>query len=242
VSELDEISRQYLQRPADREVDAVFIDAIAEYIVAKLEGASVIELGLGDRVWTPRLLRRFDRVVSVDGSAELVAAAGAVHTDPRWQGIVSYFEDFTPDQPADVVLATGVLEHVDDPQGVLRRAREWLVDDGELVVTVPNGESLHRQLAKVMGLVDDPTTPGEADVRLGHKHVFTLDRLLSTVEAAGYHVLEVEGLLAKTLPNSLLVACSDAQLRGLVEVGRLLPPRLAGTLYVRARLAAAERA
>jgi hypothetical protein len=84
--------------------------------------------------------------------------------------------------------------------------------------------------------VDDPSTPGEADRRLGHKHVFTLDRLLATVEAAGYEVLEVEGLLAKTLPNSLLVACSDAQLRGLVEVGRLLPPRLAGTLYVRARL------
>ena len=236
MSELDDISREYLQRPPDREVDAIFIDAIAEFVVAKLRGSGVIEMGLGDRVWTPRLLRRFDRVVSVDGSAELVAAA-AVGADPRWQGVVSYFESFTPDQPADVVLVTGVLEHVDDPEAVLRRARDWLVTDGEIVVTVPNGESLHRQLARVLHLVDDPTTPGEADRRLGHRHVFTLDRLLAILEATGYSVIEMEGLLAKTLPNSFHAACSEQQLRALVEVGRMLPPRLSATLYVRARLA-----
>ncbi len=236
MNELDAISSEYLQRPPDREVDAVFIDAIAEHIIDRLTGASVIELGLGDRVWTPRLLARFDRVVSVDGSAELVAAVAASTPDPRWSGVVSYFEDFTPAEPVDVVLATGVLEHVDDPERVLRRARGWLRPGGELVVTVPNGESLHRQLAKLMGLVADPTEPGEADRRLGHKHVFTFDRLVATIRAAGFEVIESDGLLAKTLPNGLMVSCTDEQLRALVQLGRLLPTHLSGTLYVRARL------
>jgi hypothetical protein len=86
-----------------------------------------------------------------------------------------------------------------------------------------------------MGLVDDPTTPGDADRRLGHRHVFTIDSLLAALGSAGYVVIESEGLLAKTLPNSLHVGCTDEQLRALVQVGRLLPPRLAATLYVRAR-------
>jgi SAM-dependent methyltransferase len=235
MNELDGISQQYLDRPPDRQVDSIFIDAIAEHVIARLAPrGTVIELGLGDRVFTPRLLRHFDEVISVDGSKTLVEAVRAEIDDPRWTGVVSYFEDFSPSRQVDAVLATGVLEHVDHPELVLRRVRSWLGETGTLVVTVPNGESLHRQLACILGIADDPTVPGEADIRLGHKHVFTLDRLMSIVESSGFVAEEVEGLLAKTLPNGLMVGCSEAQLRGLVQLGRALPPRLSGTLYVKA--------
>jgi hypothetical protein len=64
--------------------------------------------------------------------------------------------------------------------------------------------------------------------------VFTVDALTRTIESCGFAVDEVEGFLAKTLPNSLLVHCSDEQLAGLVDVGRLLPVELAGAICVRA--------
>jgi trans-aconitate methyltransferase len=237
MNELDRISGEYLARPPDREVDAVFTDAIAQHVLADLRGDIALELGLGDRVWTPRLLERFDRVVSVDGSPQLVEAAAAQISDPRWQGVVSYFEEFTPEVLVDVVVATGVLEHVDDPRLILGRARSWLRPDGQLIVTVPNGGSLHRHLAVAMGLIDDPATLGDSDHRLGHQRVFTVDHLVGDIEASGFAVVHLEGLLAKTLPNALLVGCTDDQLRGLVQVGRLLPVELSGTLFVRAVLA-----
>jgi len=235
VSELEEISRQYLDRTPDREVDAFLIAEIAQRVCQDLSGESVIELGVGDRAWTPLLLERFERVVSVDGSAALIKKVAEELSEPRWTGVVSMFEHFTPTDRAEVVLATYVLEHVDNPEEVLARARTWVSDDGLLVVIVPNAGSLHRRLAQAMRLVDDPTALGEADRRLGHKRVFTVDTLSAAVKEAGFAIESIEGFLAKTLPNSLLVQCSDAQLAGLVDLGRALPTDLAAAICLRAR-------
>lgn len=235
MSELEDISHQYLERTPDRETDALLISIVADRVVGELpRGGSVVELGVGDRVWTPLLLEHFDRVVSVDGSAQLIEAVRGHLDAARWTGVVAMFEDFDPEEPVDVVLATYVLEHVDDPEVILRRARSWVNDAGLLVVVVPNAGSLHRHLARAMGLVDEPTALGEADKRLGHKRVFTVPALVEAVESAGFGVDSVEGFLAKTLPNSLLVHCSDEQLAGLVDVGRLLPPELAAAMCVKA--------
>lgn len=235
MTELEEISSQYLDRTPDREVDAFLIGEIAKRVCRDLQGESVIELGVGDRAWTPLLLERFERVVSVDGSAALIEKVGEELSEVRWTGVVSMFEQFTPDEQAQVVLATYVLEHVDHPELVLARTRTWVRDDGLLVVIVPNAGSLHRRLAQAMGLVDDPTALGEADRRLGHKRVFTVADLTGAVEAAGFAIESIEGFLAKTLPNSLLVHCTDAQLTGLVDLGRELPTELAAAFCVRAR-------
>lgn len=235
MTDLEKMSHEYLDRTPDREVDAFLVGTIAKRVCRNLGGESVIELGVGDRVWTPLLLAQFERVVSVDGSAALIEKVGEELSEPRWTGVVSTFEEFTPTDRADVVFATWVLEHVDDPTLVLTRARSWVRNDGLLVVIVPNAGSLHRRLAQAMGLVDDPTALSDSDRRIGHKRVFTLDGLTATVEAAGFVIESVEGYLAKTLPNSLLVHCSDDQLAGLVDVGRLLPLDLAAAICVRAR-------
>jgi 2-polyprenyl-3-methyl-5-hydroxy-6-metoxy-1,4-benzoquinol methylase len=230
------MSVEYLDRTPDRQVDSVFIATIAKRITAALPGRTCIELGVGDRMWTPELLARFESVTSVDGSEALVQVAAAELDNPRWTGVASYFEDFTPAESVDVVLATYVLEHVDDPVLVLRRAATWIVPHGEIVVVVPNAGSLHRRLGQVMGLMSDPRELGEADLRLGHKRVFTPESLRETIEAAGLVVHDLTGYMAKALPNSLLTQCSDEQLRGLVDVGSQLPLEFAGALAVRARL------
>ena len=234
MSDLDAISHEYLTRTPDREIDSYLISVIADRVLENMRGGTVIELGIGDRVWTHKLLERFDHVTSVDGSQQLVDAMREEVDAAHWTGVVSYFEAYDAPQLVDVVLATYVLEHVDDPIPVLQRARRWVRDDGMLVVVVPNAGSLHRQLARAMQLVDDPTALGDADRRLGHKRVFTVDTLVQAIESCGFGVDAVEGFLAKTLPNSLLVHCSDEQLAGLVDVGRLLPVELAGALCVRA--------
>ena len=93
MNDLERMSVEYLERTPDRDVDAIFIEAIAERVTARLPGRTCIELGIGDRMWTPTLLERFDWVVSVDGSETLVATAAAELDNPRWTGVASYFED-----------------------------------------------------------------------------------------------------------------------------------------------------
>ena len=53
---------------------------------------------------------------------------------------------------------------------------------------------------------------------------------------AGFEVLERKGLFTKALPNDLLTACTDEQLKGLVELGVELPIEYSATIYFQARV------
>ncbi|MBV8588701.1 MAG: hypothetical protein JO212_01305 [Acetobacteraceae bacterium] len=54
--------------------------------------------------------------------------------------------------------------------------------------------------------------------------------------AAGFHIEHRQGLWAKLLPNAMLVNCSEAQLRGMVELGMELPIDYAAVTYMVARV------
>ena len=154
------------------------MDMVAEYIIGKMSGERILELGAGEQVWTPRMVARFPHVTTLDGSPDLLESMTARLADTpgatRWAPVHTYFEDYVPEQRFDTVVATYVLEHVTDPALIVRLANtKWLKPGGQLVVAVPHGLSLHRRLAVKMGLASRPDELGETDQRLGHKHCFT---------------------------------------------------------------------
>jgi hypothetical protein len=48
---------------------------------------------------------------------------------------------------------------------------------------------------------------------------------------AGFKVIEKKGMFTKILPNSMLVQCSDEQLRGMFELGLELPIEYSAAIY-----------
>ena len=75
-SPLDANQHEYLTPTSDRVVDQKFVKLIADYILERVRGQSVLELGVGDQVWTPMLVRQFSKVTTVDGSPVLLKAMG----------------------------------------------------------------------------------------------------------------------------------------------------------------------
>ena len=55
--------------------------------------------------------------------------------------VEGYFETFSSDEKFDVINMGFVLEHVDDPIGLLNRVKNWLAPGGRLFLGVPNGNS-----------------------------------------------------------------------------------------------------
>lgn len=229
---LEKFKDEYLSPSADRRVDQRLVEMVADYIIPKLTGNRILELGVGDQVWTPKLLERFVDVTSIDGSAELLAAMGSRLAGKKWTPVQTYFEDFESERGFDTVLITYVLEHVDDPSLILNRARRlWLRPRGRLAVVVPHALSLHRRLAVRMGLASYCGELGETDKRMGHKRCLTWHEMEKLIVDAGFRILERRGMITKVLPNSMLVHCSDEQLRGLFDLGLELPMDYAAAVF-----------
>ncbi len=230
--ELNTYKDEYLFPKPDRKVDQKIMELVSEFVISRLTGSRILELGIGDQIWTQKLLNKFADVTSVDGSADLLSAMQKKVTGENWTPVLSSFEEYQPDQLFDTVLITYVLEHVDDPFLILRRARhKWLKEGGRLTVVVPHALSLHRRLAVKMGYLIHCEELGETDRRMGHKRCFTCYEMEKMIVNSGFKIVEKKGMFTKVLPNSMLVQCSDEQLQGLFKLGFELPIEYSAIIY-----------
>lgn len=98
--------------------------------------AAVVDLGCGDGALTATLLERWPaaRVVGVDSSAEMLAAAPPVPGLVLEQGDL---RDWTPAGRVDVVVTNAALQWVPGHLELLPRYAGWLAPGGELALQVP---------------------------------------------------------------------------------------------------------
>jgi 2-polyprenyl-3-methyl-5-hydroxy-6-metoxy-1,4-benzoquinol methylase len=197
-------------------------DFAAARAVLEVRGPDVLVLGAATGSWARPLLERFGRFDVADAVPELVARIEARHRG-RVRGYVALFEELDPDRPYDTVIMGHVLEHVVDPVAVLRRARSWLQPSGRIVILSPNAQSLHRRIGVRLGMLPDVTSFSPADHELGHRRVYTRERLRADVETAGLRCATLGGLLLKPLANHQMDVFSDALRAAFFALGEELP-------------------
>ena len=230
--DLESISTEYLEPTPDRVVDQRIFELISDFVIPRLDGRRVLELGVGDQVWTPKLISRFEEVTTVDACQNLLDQLSKQLDSSRWTPVCSFFEDYEPEERFDGMLATYVLEHVDSAVGVLERARtHWLRPGGRIAVVVPHALSLHRRLAVKMGLLAHPAELGETDVRMGHTRCYTCFEMERCLVEAGFSILEKHGMFSKLLPNRLMANFTDQQLKGMFDLGLDLPMEYSAAIY-----------
>jgi 2-polyprenyl-3-methyl-5-hydroxy-6-metoxy-1,4-benzoquinol methylase len=238
TAELERIAEAYHH---NNEVPDKFIEDICQehcchWLQSLLKPSdAVIELGYGEGITTTRLSAVAQDYTVVEGAASLVQTLKSRH--PSVKAVQALFETHTPAEPCDKLLALHVLEHVDDPVALARHFRNWLKPDGELVVIVPNRDSLHRRLAVMMGLQPALDTLSARDHLVGHQRVYDLPGLEADLRAAGFEPVERRGFFLKTLPNSLMLQHSPQLLWALNRLGDELPVEMQANLGIRARLA-----
>ena len=144
-------------------------------------GLSLLDVGCGPGNITADLAGRVGggRVVGLDLSAEVVAAATADHERPNLTFAVGdvYALDH-PDDSFDVVYAHQVLQHLSDPVAALREMRRVVAPGGLVAardsdygafVWSPDDDRLTRWMA----LYHELTTHNRADADAGrHLHVY----------------------------------------------------------------------
>jgi 2-polyprenyl-3-methyl-5-hydroxy-6-metoxy-1,4-benzoquinol methylase len=192
------------------------------------EGA-VLELGSFKGDFTKRLLPHFTNITCVEASTEAIKTAQA-ELGGKAKFIHGLFEEVTLPEKYDNIVLTHVLEHLDDPIGLMKRVNsEWLSDSGRFFLVCPNANAPSRQIAVKMGLIshNDAVTPAEKEH--GHRITYTLDTLERDARAAGLRVVYRSGIFFKALANfqwdRLLNTdiISKEYLEGCYQLGQVYP-------------------
>ena len=99
---------------------------------------SVVDVGCGNGRQVTRFLEPFAaKVVGLDLHPGCIEYAQRRFGSERTQFKVSLIEDL--DETFDVAVMSDVLEHVDDPSGLLAHVADHVTDGGHLLISVPNG-------------------------------------------------------------------------------------------------------
>ncbi len=194
----------------NRITHATYGDMVARHI-RTMGARTALSLGIGHAEVARRMLEtlssgHLERYVIVEGSARIIDEfrSGQDVLPEGLELLEGYFETFAHPLRFDVIEAGFVLEHVEDPALVLRRMRDFLAPKGRLIIAVPNARSLHRLLGHYAGLLPDMYALSQADLALGHRRYFDLERLGTLLSETGFQVEHSAGLLLKPFTTGQL--------------------------------------
>jgi len=180
-------------------------DVIHHYMIESFKHHFVkgncLELGSSKGDFTKRLIPYFDDITCVEASDEAIEIS-----KQNLKSNVIYFNSLfeTVELPTkyDNIILTHVLEHIDDPVGLLKRIKEeWLSEDGKLFLVCPNANAPSRQIAVKMGLITHNSAITPAEAEHGHRITYTLDTLERDAKSGGLNVISRSGIFFKALAN-----------------------------------------
>lgn len=163
------------------------------------KGSSCLELGPATGYMTKHLNPCFEKLTIVEGSKTLIDQI------PDYANVIkvnSLFESFEPREKFDTVIINHVLEHLENPVGLLKDVRAWMNDDSVCIVGVPNAKSFHRLAAGHMGLLNSEYDLNARDLELGHYRIYDFEMLKAHAKEAGFTIKAEGGIFLKFLSNA----------------------------------------
>jgi SAM-dependent methyltransferase len=108
--------------------------------------------------------------------------------------VIGDFMTLKPDKVGqfDVLTFNKVLEHVEDPVSMLKRAREFLAPGGFVYVELPDGEAAA------------PAGAGREEFFIEHHHVFSVTSLSALVSRSQWSVAFIESLQEASAKYTLI--------------------------------------
>jgi len=180
--------------------DYIHRDYMIKALSCFFRPGNALEMGCYHGEFTKKLQPFFEDITVIEGSSDLIDIARN-NVGDKVDFILSRFEEAAPAKQFDNIFLVHTLEHLSDPQLVLKKIREWLTPSGRLFIVVPNANAASRQIAVNMGLIDFNAAVTEGEKNHGHRVTYSLDTLEHEALRAGFQVEQRGGILFKPLAN-----------------------------------------
>lgn len=206
----------------------------------------VVEIGCGSELLYEAWLNQggeSEHWVTVEPASQFAEQARAAGL-PNHHVIRDFFENAKGDVDAllprkpDMVICSGLLHEVPSALGLLAAVTAIMGEDSLLHLNVPNAGSIHRRLAKSMGLISDTKAMSDRNISLLQNRVYDMQSLKADLLGAHLEVIEEGGYLIKPFTHTqmerIVPVIRDQVLDGLYTLGKELPEQ-ASEIYVEAR-------
>jgi len=196
------------------------------------DAKSLLELGLGHGFSTNMFGESFENHLVLDGSSSVIENFRKRYPDNKAEIIEVFFEEYKTEQRFDIIVLGFILEHVDDPELILKRFKHFLNPSGKMYVAVPNAEVLNRRLGNLAGLLPDLHELSDNDILLGHKRYYTVKTLTDDILSAGYDIERMEGIYLKPFTTKQIISLNleTRIIQSLCEIGTSYPELSCGIL------------
>ncbi|RIV19386.1 class I SAM-dependent methyltransferase [Fibrisoma montanum] len=140
---------RYRQSPGFRERFRVWTKLFGRYVKPT---DSVLDLGCGSGIFSSYLAGWGCTVTGIDGSAEMISLCRQKTVAANVRYVVEPLPLASPgDYPVqDVIIASSLLEYIDDMTAMLSQANQLLRPTGLLIVSMPNERSMYRRLERLL--------------------------------------------------------------------------------------------
>lgn len=124
-----------------------------------------------------------------------------------------FFEDIAGQiegEKFNIIICSSILHEVENPHLLLRDIGRLCSQDTVVHVNVPNAFSLHRLLAREMGMIGDVHQLSESNIVLQQSSVFDMKSLTELVISENYEVLDSGSFLLKPFTHKQMQDCIDS--------------------------------
>lgn len=218
-------------------------------VLAAWRPRRVLEIGCGDDALFNHY-HDFERFCVVEpGAAFARQAQENAAGDARIRIVRGFMEDAAgalEGESFDCILLSGLLHEVPDCAPLLASVAQVCAAGTRVHVNVPNARSLHRLLAREMGLIGALQTLSPRQQSLQQQRTFDLDALAGVCEQAGFEVFERGSYFVKPFTHAQMAQLQhsgmldERMLEGLYGLERELPG-LGSEIFVHLRLPTGRR-
>lgn len=194
-------------------------------------------MGCFEGVFTKSLTNHFDDITVIEGSSDLIKVAKENTKDKNVKFVNSMFENAEFTEKFDNIFLMHTLEHLEDPQLVLKKIKSWLSDTGRLFLVCPNANAASRQIAVRMNIIDHNSAVTDGEYKHGHRKTYSLDTLEDETRRAELNVESRGGIFFKPFANfqfDKLISekvIDQAYIEGCYKLGMVYPD-LTASIYL----------
>lgn len=187
--------------------DSIMHDFMIQKFANLFENKKCLEMGCYHGEMTKKIAKIANFVTSIDNDDESIdKSIQNCASNNNIQIIKSDFIDFEKYNEYDTIFSSHSFEHVEDDLALMKNLFNKISLNSKLIVVVPNGYSLSRQIAVKMNLMKSELCVTEFEKKIGHYRTYSKDKLISLAISAGFNILEDGGIFPKFMSNLQLDA------------------------------------